>query len=111
MSNRSLPREVRQMQSRICWRSVRYPTLRSSAARRSSLLISFLQVRVLLRARSPFRQRLLTDERIGEALVAEGRGLAVAGHEAHVVAQRKQLGTDRADQGLEIAVGMFPGAD
>src|SRR5580658_1896830 len=60
---------------------------------------------------TPSRERLIANERIVEPLMTEGRGLAVARGEAHVVAEREQLLADRSHELAQVAVGVFPGAD
>ena len=53
----------------------------------------------------------LAHKGIEAALLAKGRHGAVTGNESHLVAQRKELFTDRADQRVVIALGKVGAAD
>src|SRR5262249_20237009 len=61
--------------------------------------------------RLPARDGLVADKRIGPFFPAKSRGLAVTGHELHIVSQRKQLGADGAHELAQISVPMLPSAD
>src|SRR5690606_28142724 len=57
------------------------------------------------------RSAVVADERIGPALLAEGRTGAVTADEADVVAEREQLFADRPNEGVVVAAGQVGAAD